>query len=147
MDSNADGEQSAAPADIGATVPATRKRRSSLDNGRMGPARRNSLVMLQDAAATFDMDSAVLEEKLGEILLHGFLDKRSGGHGMSNAHVDTMRSLDTELPIQPKQKKRERRSSFTKLVRRGRRPSIGDIKKSWDSRFFVLTHKCLLCKP
>jgi hypothetical protein len=113
---------------------------------RTGRARRNSLVMLEEAAASFDMDSAVLEQKLGEVLLHGFLDKRSGGHGMSDAHVATMGALDFELPIQPRPKKRERRSSFTKLVRRGRRPSIGDIKKSWEARFFVLTHKCLLCK-
>ena len=121
-----------------------RERRNSIDNGRQGRARRNSMVALQEAAATYGVDESFLNEKLGEVLLHGFLEKRTGGHGMSDAHAATLAALDTELPIQGKPKKRERRSSFSKLVQRGRRPSIGDIKRSWDTRFFVLTHKCLL---
>ena len=120
------------------------ERRNSVDNGRNGRARRNSVVALQEAAASYGMDEGFLTGKLGEVLLHGFLEKRSGGHGMSDTHAATMAALDTELPNQTKPKKRERRASFTTLVNRGRRPSIGDIKKSWDTRFFVLTHKCLL---
>ncbi len=121
-----------------------RERRNSLDNGRTGRARRNSMVALQEAAAAYGVDESFLNEKLGEVLLHGFLEKRSGGHGKSDAHAATLAALDTELPIQGKPKRRERRSSFTKLVQRGRRPSIGDITRKWDTRFFVLTDKCLL---
>ena len=121
-----------------------RERRNSLDNGRTGRARRNSMVALQEAAASYGVDESFLNEKLGEVLLHGFLEKRSGGHGTSDAHAATLAALDTELPIQGKPKKRERRSSFSKLVQRGRRPSIGDITRKWDTRFFVLTDKCLL---
>ena len=124
--------------------PRRRERRNSLDNGRSGRARRNSLVALQDAAATYDIDESFLNDKLGEVLLHGFLEKRSSHHGLSDAHAATLAALDTQLPIQPKSRKPERRGSFSKLVQRGRRPSIGDLTRSWDARFFVLTDKCLL---
>ena len=107
--------------------PRRRERRNSLDNGRSGRARRNSLVALQDAAATYDIDESFLNDKLGEVLLHGFLEKRSSHHGLSDAHAATLAALDTQLPIQPKSRKPERRGSFSKLVQRGRRPSIGDL--------------------
>eukprot|EP01052_Picozoa_sp_SAG31_P008273 SAG31_NODE_415_length_15951_cov_13.530848_3_plen_455_part_00 len=115
-------------------------RRNSVE--RLGRARRNSLVALQDAAETYAMDMAVLEAKMGAVRLHGWLDKKTG------AKVDEAleMAIDRELPQQTSAAaggRRQRRRSLSKIAK-GRRPSIGDADLKWNRRFFVLQGNCLL---
>ena len=61
------------------------------------------------------MDMAVLEEKMGAVRLHGWLDKKTGAKVDEALEV----SIDKELPQQEPTGvgRRERRRSLTKIAR------------------------------